>query len=156
MSGAPDGDWFEAPDPESGRPGLRFKCTMCGNCCTGPEGYVLFTPEEGRKLAARIGVSEEVFLRDFTKSTTLGRSFRENRTPFGLDCIFLDRTTIPGKAVCGVYEDRPAQCRTWPFWKSLVKSRRHWDQASRGCPGMNQGKLIPPEQIRILRDKVDM
>ncbi len=33
-------EWFDQPD-ETGQPGLRFACTMCGNCCTGPEGYVL-------------------------------------------------------------------------------------------------------------------
>jgi hypothetical protein len=31
------------PIPRPGTIGLRFKCTMCGNCCTGPEGYVLVT-----------------------------------------------------------------------------------------------------------------
>ena len=33
--------------------GLRFGCTQCGNCCTGPPGAVWFTAEEGRAMAAR-------------------------------------------------------------------------------------------------------
>jgi uncharacterized protein len=147
-------DWFEDYDAEG--PGLRFSCTMCGNCCTGPEGYVLFTPEEADAIAARLGITRDEFVRDFTKETILGRSLMETATPFGLDCIFLDRQSIPGKAVCGVYEDRPAQCRTWPFWKSLLQSRRSWEVAKRTCPGLDRGKLIPPEQIRILRDTVNM
>lgn len=158
---APGTEWFAQPRPRpDGRPGvevgLRFACTMCGNCCTGPEGYVLYTEEEGRALAARLGVTDEEFARDYTKETTLGRSLKEKMTPFGLDCVFLDREKIPGKAVCGVYEDRPAQCRTWPFWPSLLRSERHWTAAKRGCPGLDKGKLIPPEQIRILRDTVDI
>ena len=148
-------DWFTATDPTGTGPGLRFKCTLCGNCCSGPEGYVLYTDDEAAAIARRLGVSMEVFIRDFTKETMLGRSLKEKPSPAGLDCIFLDRETIPGKAVCGVYEDRPAQCRTWPFWKSIVRSPKHWDSASRGCPGINTGPLIPPEQIRILRDRVD-
>ena len=128
---------------------------MCGNCCTGPEGYVLFTEEEGRAIASRLKVPYEQFLSDFTKDTILGRSLKERPTPFGLDCTFLDRDKIPGKAVCGIYQDRPAQCRTWPFWPSLVKSRRAWDAAKRTCPGIDSGRLVPPEQIRILRDKVN-
>ena len=37
-------DWFE--DYDASGPGLRFSCTMCGNCCTGPEGYILYTEAE--------------------------------------------------------------------------------------------------------------
>ena len=149
-----DRDWFEDYDGEG--PGLRFSCTMCGNCCTGPEGYVLYTQTDAAAIAARIGISVDEFVRDYTKDTMLGRSLKEKQTEFGLDCIFLDRTTIPGKAICGIYEDRPAQCRTWPFWKSLVQSRRSWEVAKRSCPGIDRGRLIPPEQIRILRDTVNM
>jgi uncharacterized protein len=149
-------DWFEGVDPTGMGPGLRFRCTMCGNCCTGPEGYVLFTPAEGEAMAARLGISFEGFVRDYTKETILGRSLKETATPHGLDCIFLDRRTIPGKAVCGMYEDRPAQCRTWPFWSSVVRSRSTWEQTRRTCPGIDTGQLIAPEEIRILRDKVDI
>lgn len=149
-------DWFNDTDPTGRGPGLRFQCTLCGNCCTGPEGYVLYTPDEGRAIAARLGIPFEDFVRDYTKDTSLGKSIKERPTAHGLDCIFLDRSTIPGKAVCGIYQDRPAQCRTWPFWKSVVKSPHTWQQAGRNCPGLNTGPLIPPEQIRILRDKVEM
>lgn len=103
-------------------------------------------------MARRLGISESEFVRDYTKETYLGRSLKETATPFGLDCVFLDRTTIPGKAVCGIYEDRPRQCRTWPFWSNIVRSRKTWKIAKRTCPGLDKGQLIPPEQIRILRD----
>lgn len=148
-----NGDWFDDVDPTGKGRGLRFKCTMCGNCCTGPEGYVLFTDEEAARLAARFGVSVEEFLRAYTKETHLGRSLKETSTVHGLDCIFLDRTTVPGKAVCGVYEDRPEQCRTWPFWPGIVRSPESWRAAKRTCPGIDTGPLIPPEKIRILRDR---
>jgi uncharacterized protein len=149
-------DWFDGIDPTGEGPGLRFRCSLCGNCCTGPEGYVLYTDAEGRAIAARLEIDYEEFVRDFTKETFLGRSLKEKATAFGQDCVFLDREKIPGKAVCGIYEDRPAQCRTWPFWKSVVRSPQTWAQSGRSCPGINTGPLIPPERIRILRDKVDM
>jgi Fe-S-cluster containining protein len=143
-------DWFEAAG------GLRFRCTSCGNCCTGPEGYVRFTQEEGDRIAARLGLTREQFLTRCTKQTPLGVSLAEKESPHGLDCIFLDRQSVPGKALCGIYEDRPAQCRTWPFWKSIVHNEATWKRAAERCPGMNTGTLIPPHQIRILRDTVDM
>jgi Fe-S-cluster containining protein len=149
-------EWFARPDAAGDRPGLRFACTMCGNCCTGPEGYVLFTEEEGRRLADRVGVSYERFLKEYTKPVSRGVSLKETPSPYGLDCVFLDRTSVPGRAICGVYEDRPAQCRTWPFWPSVVRSRRDWEFARRTCPGIGRGNLIPPERIRVLRDTVEM
>jgi Fe-S-cluster containining protein len=146
-------DWFEDLDPKSGKPGLRFQCTMCGNCCTGPEGYIHVSDEEAAALARRLNISTDEFLHEYTRQTVFGRSLIERPTPHGLDCIFLDRTSIPGKAVCGVYEDRPAQCRTWPFWPSIIASRRNWEHTKRTCPGIDKGPLIPPEQIRIQRDR---
>ncbi len=150
---SPGRDWFEEPNGGSDKPGLRFRCTMCGNCCTGPEGYVNVSDQEVATLAARLRVTTEAFVRDYTRQTVFGRSLTEKPTPHGLDCVFLDRETVPGKAVCGVYEDRPEQCRTWPFWPSIIASRRTWEQAKRTCPGIDEGPLIPPEKIRIQRDR---
>ena len=89
-----------APDaPGKGEPwyrdGLRFQCTMCGNCCTGPEGVVMFSPEEGVAMAAKLGMELEQFLKAYARRIGNGRSLREKRTEFGNDCIFLDRNSIP-------------------------------------------------------------
>jgi len=129
---------------------------MCGNCCSGPEGYVLVDDQEAAALAARFGLSLEEFTARFTRPTIMGRSLIEKITDHGNDCIFLDREKIPGKAVCGVYELRPKQCRTWPFWKSLLVSRKRWELASRMCPGINKGPRFEPEEILRRRDVIDI
>lgn len=144
-------EWFDEPEAATGKPGLRFSCTMCGNCCSGPAGYVSFTPEEAEAMAARLAITTEQFLAQYTHDTPAGRSLREVPSAHGLDCIFLDRTTIPGKAICGVYEDRPTQCRTWPFWDSNTASKRQWTQAGRTCPGIDTGTHYTPLQIRLIR-----
>jgi hypothetical protein len=116
---------------------------------------VWFTEAEGRGIAKEVGVAEDVFYRDYAHKIGGAWSLQERRTRHGLDCIFLDRKTIPGKAICGVYRARPTQCRTWPFWPENLRSEKTWETVKRvtPCPGMNTGKLYPVEEIRIQRDK---
>lgn len=156
-------EWFDerglrrgSRDARADDDGLRFSCSLCGACCTGSEGYVLITDDERDALARRLGLSQTDFDERYTKETSLGKSLSETPTSHGLDCVFLDRQTIPGKAICGVYEDRPAQCKTWPFWKSNLSSARAWQQAAAGCPGIDRGPVVSPTKIRQARDVVDL
>lgn len=139
-------NWYE---PQ----GLRFECTMCGACCSGGEGFVLFTDREAASIAKRLNITLADFLTRYTHTTEAGPSLREVPTPHGLDCIFLDRTTIPGKAVCSLYEDRPTQCRTFPFWPEHIESRRAWQRLNKHCEGIGKGDFVPVESIRIQRDQ---
>lgn len=149
--------WYEAKDPtgttDTGERGLRFTCTMCGNCCTGAPGYVLFTDEEAASMAADLGITPAQFLRDFTHEGPHGRSLNETHTEHGFDCVFLDRKSSPGKALCRVYRARPAQCRTWPFWPDNLTSKHHWNRAGRTCPGLNTGELHSPKAIQLRLDE---
>ncbi len=150
--GAPAAEWFDRADPDTGEVGLRFGCTMCGNCCSGPPGYVLFTEAEGRAIAGRLGIGYERFLEEFTEETSRGRSIIDVERGRGFDCVFLDRSSVPGKAVCGIYEDRPAQCKSWPFWREMLRSRDNWVRAKGMCPGLDSGRLFTPVEIRVVRD----
>jgi Fe-S-cluster containining protein len=135
--------------------GLRFECTKCGNCCTGPPGWVWFDQQEGRKIAARLGLDETEFYKRYAHQVDGRWSLKETRSDRGYDCIFLDRTSRPGEALCSIYDLRPTQCRTWPFWPENLSSPRAWQSARRRtpCPGMENGALVPVEQIRIQRDR---
>ena len=136
--------------------GLHFACTSCGNCCTGPPGAVWFKEDEGRRMAEKLGISVKEFRRRFARKLNGNWSLNERDTEHGFDCIFLDRGSVPGKAVCSVYEARPTQCRTWPFWAENLTTQRAWLTAKHAtpCPGMDDGPLVPVEQIRILRDTI--
>ncbi|TMW62738.1 hypothetical protein Poli38472_005356 [Pythium oligandrum] len=46
-------------------------------------------------------------------------------------CIFLD-----GKR-CSIYEARPTQCRTFPWWPQNIVSDYDWRLAARQCEGIN-------------------
>ena len=134
--------------------GLRFRCTQCGNCCTGPPGAVWFDEAEGRRMAALLGLDIDAFLSRYAHRIDGKWSLAERKTEHGYDCIFLDRGSADGKAVCAVYDARPMQCRTWPFWEGNLRSLRAWRTAKHRtpCAGMDCGPLIPIERIRILRD----
>jgi Fe-S-cluster containining protein len=134
--------------------GLRFACTQCGNCCTGPPGAVWFSEEEGRAMAERLGLDDAEFRNRYARRIRGRWSLIERETEQGYDCIFLDRESVPGKAVCAIYEARPTQCRTWPFWPENLDTPHSWRsiKLSTPCPGMDQGRLVPIEKIRMLRD----
>lgn len=152
-------EWFDEPDPtgltESGEKGLRFECTQCGNCCTGPTGFVLFTDKEAKAMAKDVGVPLDEFYEQYTRKTIVGQSLKETKTSFGYDCVFLDRDER-GKALCTIYKTRPEQCRTWPFWKSNLESLDEWEYAAEGCPGINSGTLYSTKHIRITRERVEI
>ena len=133
--------------------GLRFECTMCGACCSGAPGYVLVSAAEGEAIAARLGISVEEFERRYTRKVAEGRSLTEVRTEHGLDCVFLDRASVPGKAVCSLYEARPLQCRTFPWWPENLRDRRSWERLGRHCEGVGRGAMVPVEAIRVDRDR---
>ena len=106
-------------------------------------------------MARVLSISDEQFHSKYVRTVAGKPSLREVKTEHGFDCIFLDRTTRPGVALCRVYKARPTQCRTWPFWPELLHSQRAWESAKHNtpCPGMSRGDIVPIEQIRIRRDE---
>jgi Fe-S-cluster containining protein len=131
--------------------GLRFECTQCGRCCTGPPGYVGVTAQEAQAIADRLGLTLDAFYAQHAQRTRDGWSLGEVKTEHGYDCVFLDRTTLPGRAVCGIYEDRPTQCRTFPWWPENLRTRRRWEALGRTCEGVGRGAVVPIEAIRVQR-----
>jgi len=127
--------------------GLRFECTQCGNCCSGPPGYVWVTPEEIEAIAAYLDRPDGTLDKTHLRRVGFRRSLTERP---GGDCVFLDRRD--GKAFCSIYPVRPQQCRTWPFWDSNLASPQSWEDATRTCPGMNHGRhyeFVAIEEVRF-------
>jgi Fe-S-cluster containining protein len=122
------------------RDGLAFECTRCGDCCTGAPGYVWVESDEIRRLAEHRGVDEATFARRFIRQVGDRLSLIER--PNG-DCVFWDRDEG-----CTVYEARPEQCRTWPFWPMNLVDRAAWRRVGRRCPGVDQGRLYTLDEIR--------
>jgi Fe-S-cluster containining protein len=125
--------------------GLRFECLRCGSCCSGFSGTVRVSDVEISALAHRLGLPEADFRKQYTRVVgggTISLIEKKNK-----DCILFDR-----EKGCTVYEDRPRQCRTWPFWRYNVYSPRHWKREAKRCPGMNRGRMYPLTLIKKMSE----
>jgi Fe-S-cluster containining protein len=114
--------------------GLRFSCKRCSACCRYEPGYVFLSESDCKLLAECLEMEYTTFVKTFCRWIPvpgLGEqlSLREKAN---FDCVFWN-------GVCAVYEKRPLQCRTYPFWDSLVFSPQAWEEFD--CPGKNQGEL---------------
>jgi Fe-S-cluster containining protein len=121
--------------------GLRFQCTGCGDCCTGAPGFVWVTNDEIAALAAELGMDVGAFERRYVRTVGVRKSLRERKKTY--DCVFLDAQTRK----CTVYNARPKQCRTWPFWDSNIRTPEAWAHTCEVCPGSGKGKLYQLEAI---------
>ncbi len=129
MAGEP---WF--------KDGLRFNCTQCGNCCTGAPGFVWVNQAEIQQLAATLELDVAEFERRFVRQVGIRKSLIEYENG---DCVFFNNVTRR----CTVYNARPRQCRTWPFWDSNIRTPDAWRQTCEVCPGSGQGNLVPVEEV---------
>ena len=126
--------------------GLRFKCTQCGDCCSGEPGYVWVSEDEIEAIAQDMGLEVDAFERKFVREVGSDKSLVEY--PDG-DCILLDQQTRK----CMIYEARPIQCRTWPFWNSNLAKRKDWKETCEICPGAGTGQLYSLAEIEVTRKK---
>ncbi|MGI9428665.1 MAG: YkgJ family cysteine cluster protein [Bythopirellula sp.] len=122
--------------------GLRFKCTGCGDCCTGAPGYIWVNQSEIDALAEYLEMTPTAFEEKYVHKVGIRRSLKE--LPQSYDCVLFDSKTRK----CTVYEARPRQCRTWPFWKSNVRSEQTWAETCEVCPGSGKGRLYQLEEIQ--------
>ncbi len=49
---------------------------------------------------------------------------------------------------CNVYEGRPTQCRTWPFWPEVMDAKTWTKEVASFCPGVGKGKLWSKDEIK--------
>jgi Fe-S-cluster containining protein len=119
--------------------GLHFRCTRCGNCCTGSPGYVWVNDEELAAIAAYRGETVEEVTGLYTRMARRGRTLRDRENG---DCVFYEKDRG-----CVIYPVRPRQCRTWPFWESTVAMPEAWKYTCEVCPGSGKGDLITAEEI---------
>ncbi|MFT5302903.1 MAG: Fe-S-cluster containining protein [Mariniblastus sp.] len=127
--------------------GLKFSCSGCGDCCTGAPGFVWVNQEEVAEMAKLVELSIDDFHAQYTRKIGIRHSLKEFSNG---DCYFFDQETRK----CQVYEARPRQCKTWPFWDSNLKTPEDWERTCDDCPGSGTGKLHQLGEIEESRKTI--
>ena len=103
------------------------KCASCGGkCCVGESGYIWINEDEIANLSEFLGFSKEKFKELFLFKVGTKFSIKEKPYENGFACVFFDEKNKN----CGVYEFRPAQCRSFPFWEHF---KEHFDELEQEC-----------------------
>jgi Fe-S-cluster containining protein len=126
--------------------GLRFSCTRCSSCCRYESGYVFLSPGDLDVLAKAQDMGGGDFIQTWCRWVPFGGGidYLSLKEKANYDCIFW-------KDGCMVYQNRPLQCRTFPFWDSILASAAAWENAKLECPGMGQGELFSMAHIEDCR-----
>ena len=121
--------------------GLQFECLKCGACCTGAPGYVYLSEEDIASIAEFLKKDKGTILAHYTRIVHMFGERRYSLTEKpNFDCVFW-------RKLCTIYEARPYQCRSFPFWKRHLVSSREWEKAGQRCPGIGRGPLYTAHQI---------
>lgn len=122
------------PNPSDNKPwyskGLNFKCTECGQCCTGAPGYIWVTEQEISAIANYLQLTVNEFSRRYLRKVNNRFSLTERSRTY--DCIFLKDKK------CQVYPVRPIQCQTFPWWPENLHSEEAWSETASLCEGINR------------------
>ena len=105
-------------------------CSSCGGkCCTGESGYIYLNSKEIQNIAALLSLSEQEFVSRYLFKKGYKYSIKEREVNGSFECVFFN-SEYSG---CSIYEARPVQCRTFPFW-DYYKMRV--DELKLECPGV--------------------
>lgn len=94
-------------------------CESCGGkCCTGESGYVWISIIEIEALCKHLNLTIDEFSKKYLYKVDYRYSLKEVKlSEDSFACCFFDNI----KKQCSIYEYRPEQCRTFPFWPYFQK-----------------------------------
>ena len=126
--------------------GLKFECQKdCSHCCGGSPGYVWLSQHDIDTISEHLQISTSEFIANYTKKMGPNYSLIDLEDD-NWNCILLKN----GK--CSIYNIRPMQCRTYPFWPQNIESERAWKEQQNSCPGIGKGRTYQAEEIEAISD----
>lgn len=108
-------------------------CEACGgNCCIGESGNIWISKQEIVNLSIHLNIGLDKLFDNFLEKRGYKYSIKEVQlAKDNYACIFFDME----KRGCSVYEARPIQCRTFPFW-DYFKSNK--EEVFKECPAIKE------------------
>ena len=127
--------------PQWWEKGIQFECQGSGRCCVSRDeyGFVYMTKEDRIRMAKSLNLTTRQFTKDYCKKADGIHHLIEGEQG---RCYFLEDNK------CGVYEGRPTQCRTWPFWPEVMAAKVWKKEVAAYCPGIGKGKTWKADEIR--------
>ena len=128
--------------------GIKFECQGSGNCCVsrGSYGFVYLSDIDLKRFSKYFKISIKKFKEKYCQITD-GFIHLSEKYKMNGNCIFLKEKK------CTVYNSRPTQCRTWPFWNENMNAKVWNEDIAINCPGIGKGKLIKSKTIeRFLKE----
>ena len=105
-------------------------CATCeGRCCTGESGYIYVTKDEIKDIAEVLKIDINELRVKYLFKKGYKYSIKEFKYNDSYECIFYDRESNG----CQIYNARPSQCKTFPFW-DYYKTRVN--ELKQECPGI--------------------
>lgn len=105
-------------------------CSTCqARCCTGESGYIHVNATEIEKIANFTGFETQDFMQKYLFKNGYRYSIKERKFNDSYECAFYDREANG----CAIYEVRPLQCITFPFWDYF---KDKVDELKKECPGV--------------------
>ncbi len=103
------------------------QCANCeGDCCRGESGYIWVNPKEMERIARFLKISIEEFKQEYLKKVGYRYSIKEIQKNGEFFCLFFDQG-------CEIYEVRPSQCRSYPFWDHFKTNK---EEVCKECKGI--------------------
>jgi Fe-S-cluster containining protein len=96
-------------------------CALCkGKCCTGERGYIWVDEAEILAFADFFSIKRDEFVLKYLERINFRYTLKEVKYKDGHACIFFDEEIMG----CKVYNIRPHQCCTFPFWEYFKNHKR--------------------------------
>ena len=111
---------------------MSDKCSQCdAKCCKGESGYVFVNIGDIGRIAKHLKLSQANFSEKYLRRINdKGFSLKETKiSDNNYACEFLDLDSNR----CTIYDVRPKQCITFPFWEYYKKNKKKVKQE---CPAI--------------------
>lgn len=106
-------------------------CDTCGGrCCIGESGNIWISKPEIENLSDYLNISLDETRVKYLEKRGYKYSIKETRLAIdNYACVFFDLV----KKQCSIYEARPVQCRTFPFWDYFKNNKK---EVVEECPAI--------------------